>query len=74
MANKTQGMRLKEFERGRPLEDIIREQIEHGKSWSAIAADLGVSRLTLRDWVSRMGARAVVQRTLVVSNGDESAA
>jgi DNA invertase Pin-like site-specific DNA recombinase len=72
MANKTQGMRLKEFERGKPFEEIIREQIERGESWTAIAEDLGVSRLTLRDWVSRIGARAVVQRRLVLADSDES--
>lgn len=55
--NKTQGMRLLEYESGRSIEELIREQVEAGKDWSEIADTLDVSRLTLRRWVRDLGLR-----------------
>jgi transposase-like protein len=61
---KTPQMRCIEAERGESLETILARAVEQGKTWDDIALDLGVSRLTLRDWTRRMGAELVTKRSL----------
>lgn len=65
MKNKSDKMELIELKRGAPLEDILRDMIERGMSWDAIADDLGVTRLTLESWRDFLGLK--VARTLVSS-------
>lgn len=61
---KTPSMRCIEAERGQPLQEILQERIERGDTWDEIAFELGVTRLTLRDWVRRMGGEVETRRTL----------
>jgi len=67
---KTPQMRLLEQERGTRLEDLIRDGIEAGRTWDEIAYDLGVTRLTLRDWTRRMGGRVEMRRTVRFDTGE----
>lgn len=65
MKNKTEKMRRIEAERGCSLEEIIRPQIEAGRSWAEVADELGVSRLTLRGWAKQhLNLRLVMRRSL----------
>lgn len=50
-------MQLIELKRGKPIERLIREQLEEGRSQEEVAADLGISFYTLRSWMYRLGAR-----------------
>ena len=50
-----------ELRRGRPLEELIREQVEAGKTQEQIANDLGVSYWTFRSWLRTLGARASIR-------------
>lgn len=64
MKNKTDKMRRIEAEHGTSLEEIIRGRIENGASWSELAIELEVSRLTLREWGRKLGMRQVIRRTV----------
>jgi transcriptional regulator with XRE-family HTH domain len=66
---KTAGMRKVETARGLSLEIIIRQAVEAGWTQEQIAADLGVSRLTLRGWLNQM--QAVIRVTRRVEFGSE---
>lgn len=46
-----------EIRRGECIEEIIRRQVEQGRTQDEIAADLGVSLSTYRGWLWRLGAR-----------------
>lgn len=61
---KTPRMRCIEFDRGKSLETIIREGVEAGWTWDEIARDLGVTRLTLRDWMTDLGAEVTSSKTV----------
>lgn len=50
-----------EAERGRSIEELIREGIESGCTQEEIATSLSVSLFTLRSWLMRLGARASVR-------------
>jgi transposase-like protein len=67
-------MRLIELERGKPLELVIREAVEAGMTWDALAADLGVTRLTLRDWKRRLGCEVTLQRSVTFRRASAIAA
>jgi DNA-binding transcriptional regulator YiaG len=49
-----------EAERGRSIEELIREGVESGCTQEEIAASLSVSLFTLRSWLWRLGARSTV--------------
>jgi len=57
-------LRLIEREQGQPLEEILRRGLEAGKTREQIATELGVSRLTLRRWIQKLGAQVVTMQTL----------
>lgn len=52
-------MEVIELKRGKTLEQIIREQVEAGRTNDQIAEDLGLSYDTYRAWLRRLGARTV---------------
>lgn len=72
MTDKTATMRNRELERGRRIEDVLRDQVEAGKSWEAIADDLNVSRVTLQTWRKTLRLRVVTKRTLVRDGAEGS--
>lgn len=45
-----------ELKHGKPIREIIREQVEAGKNQDEIARYLGVSYWTLRSWLYRLRA------------------
>ena len=63
-------LRLIEREQGQTLEEILRRGLEAGKTREQIAAELGVSRLTLRRWIQKLGAQVVTMETLRLSAED----
>lgn len=65
---KTPQMRCIEHERGRSLEAILSDAVAAGMTWDDIALDLGVTRLTLRDWTRRLRARLITRRSLEFEN------
>jgi len=73
-ANKTEKMRNRELEAGRPLEELIREQVEQGKSWDEVADALDVSRVTLQSWRKALRLRRVMRPTVVADSHDAAAA
>lgn len=46
-----------ELRRGDTIENIIRSQMEQGRTQEEIARDLGVSYWTFRSWLYRLGAQ-----------------
>lgn len=46
-----------EGERGRTIEDLIRDGVESGRTHQEIADSLEVSLFTLRSWLYRLGAQ-----------------
>lgn len=62
--SKSRMLRFIEREQGQPLEEILRRGLEEGKTRNQIAAELGVSRLTLRRWIRNLGAQVVITRTV----------
>lgn len=56
---KTDKMRLIEFQRGKTLEQIIRDLTEAGLTGREIADELGVAYKTYHDWKAMLGARRV---------------
>jgi DNA-binding transcriptional regulator LsrR (DeoR family) len=62
--SKSRMLRLIEREQGQPLEEILRLGLAGGKTREQIAAELGVSRLTLRRWTRKLGAQVVTTRTI----------
>lgn len=69
---KTLQMENIELRLGRSLTEILCEKTEQGLSWEAIGADLGVTRITLRDWRRRLGIERVV-RFVLASDQDTGA-
>lgn len=63
--DKTTEMENRELRLGRPLEEVLREEVESGKTWGEIALSLDVSMLTLRDWRRRLRIQRVTQHTLI---------
>jgi AraC-like DNA-binding protein len=66
--SKSARMQNIELRRGRPLEDLIREQVEQGRTEEEIADDLGVSYWTFRSWLRVLGAQR--HSTVRFSNED----
>ena len=62
--SKSRLLRLIEREQGQTLEEILRRGLEAGKTREQIAAELGVSRLTLRRWIQNIGAQVVTTQTI----------
>lgn len=61
---KTTAMQEVEAALGLPLEAYLAQAVGAGHTWDQIAFDLNVSRLTLRDWLKRLGGRVEVRRTI----------
>lgn len=62
---KTTQMRLTEAERKLVLADFIRDRLEDGRTLSQVAGDLGITRLTLRDWIRNLDLQVVTRKTVV---------
>lgn len=60
---KTPTMRLIEIERGEPLEELLRQMTEDGRTQEQIARELSVSMETLRNWVRRLGGKQSIRFT-----------
>lgn len=61
---KTDKMRVIEYERGKSIEAILRAAFERGLTDEEIAADLGITRVSLYDWLDRLGARVTRSRSV----------
>jgi hypothetical protein len=66
---KTDKMVRIEYERGKSIESILRDEFGSGKSDRAIATALGISRTCLYDWLELL--EADIQRTRKISFGRE---
>lgn len=71
---KTLQMRVIEAEGGVRLDEIIRQRLEDGLTLEEVATDLGITRLTLRDWIERLDLQVVTRKTVVARDGGELAA
>jgi len=69
---KTDRMIRKEYERGRTIEQIVREMTEAGCGAQEIASYLDVSLITYYDWLRRIGAKFSQQRTVSFSADEAS--
>jgi DNA invertase Pin-like site-specific DNA recombinase len=68
--SKTRLLRLIEREQGQSLEEILRRGLEAGKTREQIAAELGITRLTLRRWIRNLGAQVVTRQTIRFAGDD----
>jgi len=62
--NKTKLMERVEARHGRPIEELLREQVEAGRTLEQMAVALGVSITTLHIWMFRLGGEVVERRTV----------
>jgi transposase-like protein len=61
---KTAQARCLEAERGKSIEQMVREAIEQGRTWEDLALDLGITRFTLREWCRRLGIRVETRHSV----------
>jgi DNA invertase Pin-like site-specific DNA recombinase len=54
---KTAAEQVAEERVGRPVPEYIRDSIQGGQTYAAIATDLGIDVVTLHRWMKRMGLR-----------------
>lgn len=59
VSEKPAALRLMEYERGQPFEQMLRDLYGQGLTQSEVAATLGVPRSTLARWEDRIGLRMV---------------
>lgn len=62
MKKKSVQMRLIEAERKAPLEAILPDLFARLRTVDAVAADLGIHRVTLYDWLDDLGAKVETTR------------
>jgi transposase len=70
---KTSLMQLLEYRRQRPLEELLREAVEAGKTPEEIAQDFGISKVTLYDWLGRLKATVLTTKTVIFERDEEPA-
>lgn len=58
---KTPEMRLKEYELGRRLEDVLRECVEAEMTQEQIAEHLDISVSSVRNWIKRLGGQPTLR-------------
>jgi len=61
---KTLRMRVLEMERGKTVEEIIRELAEQGASEEQIAANLGIGKVALVRWNKLLGRRTRISKSV----------
>lgn len=64
--SKTREMQRVEREHGKPVEQVIADLYNHLGSHEAVAGALGISDVSLRSWLSRLGLRVRRRRSYVI--------
>jgi transposase-like protein len=70
---KTPQMRMLEAEGRISLADVIRDRLEDGRTLDQVASELGITRLTLRDWIRNLDLRVVTRKTVVAREANDAA-